>query len=454
MGSLWESTAVTGRRLWLSLTGRRRELFGVIDAGLGSLATFLVGLFAARALSPAELGAYALCFSAVFLVGIVPSQGYFFPAENVLVSLPQAERLGAMRATLGVGMWPALMSGVALVGWLAFAPAALVYDALMPLTVTAMAAAFLSPVQDHVRRMLHLGGKSRSAVAVSSVQIAAVVTALLVCVAARVPKWWIPFGALAFANGASALTGVWLARRSNPPSLDVPTLRRGEVRRSGRWLAFLGLLEAGMAFAAAAIVTHLASAAALGYAETCRLVAQPLTVVAWGLLAVLGPHSIRAGQDLQPAQARRVSRTFIGAMALVGITSLAVFGPAWRGNPMTWLLPNAYVVRGLVVLSILAGLANAVLHTFRLELIGGRQESAIAIIEIKANVVRAVVASSAAILHAYALPLSLLALAVARSRGYHHMITGMYAARSAAQKVGDESVPIGVGGGSGTKPLN
>lgn len=438
------------RQLLGRLAAKRTELFGVMDAGLGSFATFLVGLFAARALGPTELGAYALCFSAVFLVGILPTQGYFLPTENLLVALPNADRLSVLRSTIKGGIWTALVSGLAVIGWLLFAPGEIPYDALLPLTATAVAAAFVSPLQDHVRRMLHLGGASRSAVVVSSIQIAAVLTALLVCVVGRIPKWWAPFGALAFANGVSALTGMWLAGALKPRSRRVPRLHWNEVRRSGRWLAFLGLLDASMAFAAAALVAHLASPAALGYAETCRLVAQPLTVVAWGLLAVLGPHAVKAGQNLEPVQARRVSRTFIGAVVLVGVISLAIFGPAWSGNPMTWLLPNAYVVKGLVVLSILAGLANAVLHTFRLELIGARQESAIAIMEIKANVARALVAASAVVLHAYALPLSLLALALARSRGYHRLVTGMYGGRSTAQQDTPEGVALRARASSGS----
>jgi O-antigen/teichoic acid export membrane protein len=433
---------VIERQLLTRLAAKRNELFGVIDAGLGSFATFLVGLFAARALGPTELGGYALCFSAVFLVGIFPTQGYFLATENLLVGLPHADRLSMLRSTLTGGLWTTLGSALAVVAWLLFAPREIPFGALLPLTATAVAAAFFSPLQDHVRRMLHLGGASRSAVVVSSIQIAAVLTALLVCVVARVPKWWAPFGALAVANGISALTGMWLAGALKPRSRRVPGLHRNEVRRSGRWLAFLGVLDASMAFAAAALVAHLASPAALGYAETCRLVAQPLTVVAWGLLAVLGPHAVKAGQTLEPTQARRVSRTFIGAVVLVGFISLVIFGPAWSGNPMTWLLPNAYAVKGLVVLSILAGLANAVLHTFRLELIGARQESAIAIMEIKANVLRALVAASAIVLHAYALPLSLLALAVARGRGYHRLINEMYSGRSTPEEDSPERVAL------------
>src|SRR4051794_38316962 len=114
----------------LSGVGTKRvQLLGMIDAALSSFATFLVGLFAARVLSPSELGVYALCFSAVFLAGIIPSQGYFFPAENLLVGLPQPERLGALRSTIRSGGRTALLSGIGVVGWLPFAPPGIVHNA-------------------------------------------------------------------------------------------------------------------------------------------------------------------------------------------------------------------------------------------------------------------------------------------------------------------------------------
>lgn len=394
------------------------------DAGLSSGATFLVGLFAARTFAPQELGAYALCFSAVFLVGIVPSQGYFVPTENLLVGLPQPDRLGLLRSTIRGGLASALTAAIAVTLWLPFAPAT-PSGALAALTLSAGATAFLSPVQDHVRRMLHLGGRSGRAAAVSGVQVAAVVAALVVSVVTGLAKWWVPFGALAFANGVSAVVGFGLAGGA-PAGATAPRVRWTDSRRSGRWLAFLGLLDAATAFVAAAIVTKLAGPAALGYAEMGRVIAQPLTVAAWGLSAVLGPRSVRAGQDLRIDEARRVSRSFAISMAVAGLALLAAFGPTWQGNPMTWLLPNAYVVKGLVVLSILAGLVNAMVFPFRSELIGARRERSIAAMELKANAVRALIATTALRSHAYAIPASLLGYGLFRWLGYRRLVAILY----------------------------
>lgn len=398
----------------------------MLDYGLSSLATFMVGLFAARALDPVGLGIYALCFRAVFLGGIVPSHGVFLPSENLVVSLPMTQRLGLMRHTLRRGTPTALAAALAVSLWVLLAPPSASGQALTALTVTGVAAAFLSPVQDHVRRMLHLSGASRVAAVVSLVQFGAVAAALVCCIVARVEIWWVPLGTLAFANLTSLSVGVAHAILRGGPA-DVPAvLRPEEIRRSGRWLVTLGLLDAGTTFAVAAVVARIAGAAALGYAEAARIAANPVMVLAWGLSAVLGPRSVRAGQERNAEQARQVSRTFAGILAVAGALSLAIFTANWRGNPMAWLLPNAYVIPGLAGLSILAYLANGFGYPFWSELLGGRRERLIAKAEIRANVLRTLLAGSAGFIHAYAVPLSLLGFSLARWFGFHRVRMMMY----------------------------
>jgi O-antigen/teichoic acid export membrane protein len=397
-----------------------------LDYGLSSLATFLVGLFAARALDPAALGVYALCFRAVFLGGIVPSHGFFIPAENLVVSLPMTQRLGLMRHTLRRGAPTALASALAVSLWVLLAPPSVPRGALTALTATGVAAAFLSPVQDHVRRMLHLSGASRIAAVVSIVQLGAVAAAILFCRVAEIAIWWVPLGALAFANLTSLSVGLTHAILRGRPT-DVPiVLRPEEIRRSGRWLVMLGLLDAGTTFAVAAVVARIAGAAALGYAEAARIAANPVMVLAWGLSAVLGPRSVRAGRERNAEDARQISRTFAAILAAAGAASLTVFTADWWGNPMAWLLPNAYVIPGLAGLSILAYLANGFGYPFWSELLGGRLERLIAKAEIKANVLRTLIASSAGFTHAYAVPLSLLGFGVARWFGLHRVRMTMY----------------------------
>jgi O-antigen/teichoic acid export membrane protein len=404
----------------------RPEFFGVLDYGLSSMATFLIGLYAARTLDPAGLGVYALCFRAVFLGGIVPAQGLFLPAENLVTNLPTGERLSLMRHTLRLGAPTAIASAFTISFWIVFAPRLAPWAALTGLTVTGIATAFASPVQDHVRRMLHLGGASRIAALVSAVQCGVVLTSLFLCAVAGVSIWWAPLGTLAIANLVSSAVGVRHAARHIPRNGAGAILSRKEIGRSGRWLVLLGVLDAGAIFLVAALVAIIAGAAALGYAEAARIAANPIMVLAWGLSAVLRARSVRAGRELNAEQARKTSRIFGGILALAGAASLTLFTTNWWGNPIGWLLPNAYVIPGLVGLSILAYLVNGFGYPYWWELIGARLERSIAKAEIKANVLRALLAITAVFTHAYAVPLSLLGFSLGRWFGFYRERVMMY----------------------------
>lgn len=417
----------------------RPEFFGVLDYGLASLATFMVGLLAVRTLNPVELGAYALCFRAVFLGGVVPSHGVFLPTENLVVVLPMSQRLALMERTVRQGVPAALVSALSVTLWILVAPTSVTPSVLLALTTTGVMASLFSPIQDHVRRMLHLSGASPIAALVSFVQFVAVVGSILFCRAVGLAPWWVPFGALAFANLASLAVGVRHAFKATQPA--VPTvLRPEEIRRSGRWLVLLALLDAGSVFLVAALVARIAGAAALGYAEAARLAAHPVMVLAWGLAAVLGPRSLRASRELQVDQARKASRTYFAILAAAGGASLAIFTVNWWGNPMAWLLPSAYIIPGLAGLSILAYLANGFGSPFWYELIGARLERSIAKAEIKASAFRALLAGSALFTHAYAVPLSLLGFGVARWMGFYRARVRMYG-RGTASELGPQRQP-------------
>ena len=61
---------------------------GLLDAGFASLARLIIGIYAARALTVSDLGAYALFFSAFVFAIVVPMQFVLVPAE--LATLPAA----------------------------------------------------------------------------------------------------------------------------------------------------------------------------------------------------------------------------------------------------------------------------------------------------------------------------------------------------------------------------
>jgi hypothetical protein len=73
------------------------------------------------------------------------------------------------------------------------------------LTMTACAA--LTPLQEHVRRVLHLAGISWHAAAVSLVQLGCVALALLLLARVQVPAIWRPFGALTIGTVVSLGAG-------------------------------------------------------------------------------------------------------------------------------------------------------------------------------------------------------------------------------------------------------
>jgi O-antigen/teichoic acid export membrane protein len=406
----------------------RPEFFGVLDVGLASLATFLVGLYAARVLAPTELGAYALCFRALFLAGVVSSHGLFWPAESLVAMSATTQRLRLLGRTLKLGLPPAFIAAVATSLWVFFAPSGLPGGALTGLTVTAVATAFLSPVQDHVRRMLHVGGVSQVAAAVSGVQLASIATALLACRDLGIGKWWVPLGSLAFGNLVSLVVGLVWVRATMPPALGtaLDALPLFDIWQLGRWLLLLALLEAGSAFLAAATVAEISGAAALGYAEAARVVAQPVMVFAWGLSGVLGPRSVRAGSERDAGQGHRIERSFVLILTLAGVTSLGLLSLDWWGNPMAWLLPKAYVLPGLVALSIVAHLALGAAYSPRSELIGGGRAASMAKVDLGAGVLRTLVGASATWFNAYAVPLSLLGYGVAQSLGYRRLRQVLY----------------------------
>jgi O-antigen/teichoic acid export membrane protein len=406
--------------------GVRREIVpGVLDAALSSLATFAMGFYAARALPPAALGGYALVFSAFMLMTKVPAQLLFKPAEIAAVSFREGQRLGLLSRTLRLGLAPAALSALAISFWVAVAPPGIPLDIIVALTCTAVLAAIVSPVQDHVRRMLHMADGSWAAVAVSTVQFVVAVLSLWFLVRSRIPAWWVPFTALALANTFSLAFGLLLAGTGRSPTVEAD-LEFWDLARSGRWLVVIGLMPLAAAFACGAIVSHLAGPAALGYAEAGRILGQPPFVVSTGLGAVLGPRSMEAAREGRFREARRVSRVYVVISLLCGLPYLALVGFAWHWNPVTRVLPNAYVIDGLVSATILGNLVIGMDWPYRSELLGVGRATTLARLEGTANVARIGVAGTALATGAFAIPAGLVTLALVRAVGYRVTLRALW----------------------------
>ncbi len=357
---------------------KRRLPAGIIDASFASLATFAVGLAAVNLLADTERGVYELFFTAFLLGGVLPRNLIFTPAEVDAVGFPLGMRIGLINRTLRLGALPALVGLLsALLAALVAAPLTTA-DVIIPFTLTAGIAGFLSPVQDHVRKMLHIATRSWLAATVSIAQFVVAVVAIFGMMSLDIEIAWIPFGALSLANLTSLSLGWLLTRRFQHHSPEERSLRFASLARRGRWLVLQAAAPSLSAFLAATIITRLASPEALGFAGAARVVAQPVLVFATGLTAVLGPRTIEAAMKRDRAIARHTGRVFLIAIGLAGVAYLGVAGWSWALNPMTRLVPAAYEISGLVALTIVANIANAAIFLQMHELLGAKRELTLA----------------------------------------------------------------------------
>jgi O-antigen/teichoic acid export membrane protein len=423
--------------------------FGMADAGLASIATFAIGLVAARTLSAEDLGAYAVYFTAFQLGSVIPTQLILIPAEVVIttsVGGDMRRRLMWYRRSLLLGAVAAL-PGLVAIG-LAHLLSGASPSIAVSLTVTAGAAVVLSPLQDHMRRMAHLAGDSRLAAVTSLVQVTTAVAAIFGLRLLNLPPAWIPFGALAVANAVSLGVSIWAAnlavRRGPAEGNSVVALSIRALATRGRWLVLSAAIGAGAGFAAAVLVTALAGAEWLGYAEAARVVAQPLLVLVLGLSAVTGPYSVTAAAAGDHRTARRISRRFIGIVVLTGAASLAMVGGDWWWNPMSYLVPLAYDVAWLVAVTIVVNTLKSTLWPYRSELLGGRKEPALASVDSLSGLAAVGMALTAPWTLAFARPLGTLAVGTTSAIGYLAALRSHYRKSGARSKsYQDDGPPSG-----------
>jgi O-antigen/teichoic acid export membrane protein len=376
---------------------------GLLDAGLASLATLAVGVYAARSLSAAELGTYALFFSAFTVAAVLPTQLLLVPAEVATLLEGPHERLRVLRSGWRLGL-PAAAAAAGLASAAAWLGASAPLEVLWPFAVTMTACGIVSPLQDHLRRSLHMAGEHWRAATVSLVQLAAVIAVLAVAERAAAPSLWRPFGALALANVVSLSTGYWLSRRDLRGVTDDLSYRIAPLARSGQWLLLVELATSGALFLSSAIITQLASAETLGYAEASRIVAQPLYVLAVGVSAAMWPRSMEAAAGRTEQAARRIARLSAAIVVAVGVLYGALTIVPWWGNPLGVLVPQAYAVDGLVPVSVLALVLVGVAFPPRTELIGAGLERALVRVALLAGIVQCLAAVASPWIGAFARP--------------------------------------------------
>jgi O-antigen/teichoic acid export membrane protein len=409
---------------------RRLMLASLIDAGLSSLATFVIGVYAARSLTPVLLGGYALTFAAYSMAAIVPDAAVFTPLEVLVVRHPRSARLGLLPHTLRTGLLAALLPALAVLLSMLLTPAEVPQDVEIAFTVTAIGCVVLSPLQDHLRRMLHSAGQSWLAVIVASLQLLTAVVGVLFFARSDLPLAWAPFGVLGAANLISMSTGLLLVRRSVGSGVTSPAWHWKELARPGSWMLFVGLVPASVTLLASALVARLASPAMLGYAETARVVAQPLIVLSLGLSATFSPKLVAAAQRGDHWEAVQLRREYLRLVIGAAIAYAALASYSWTGNPMSWLVPKAYVIKGLVAVTMLSVLAQSLALPGRFEMLGAGRERALTLAELAGNALRVATSGASAVLGAFAIPLGTIALCVARILSQGRMLKRHYAAEA------------------------
>jgi hypothetical protein len=416
-----EVTTPAGR--WSDLRGSLPA--GITDAGFASLGTFAAGLAAVNLLSDIDRGVYAVFVAAFLVATTFPHNLVYLPSQVYTVGRPMAERLLYLGRITAMGFGFSLLgSAVILIAAISTASHT-TWAVTVALTATAVLNLAVSTAQDNLRRMLHINELHWSAAWMSIVQFTTVIIVLVVMLVADVPVVWVPFGSLFVANIASSTLGLIRAGgfgHWNTP----PGLRPRVLVRSGRWLLGQALIPTGAAFVASVVITTLAGAEAMGYAEAARVVAQPVLVFSTGLTAVLGPKVMASAMAKEDAGARTMLHRFFQLTLGAGVVYLLFAGWATPWNPMQVIVPSAYIVSGLVAVTIVANIALASLFLRIEELMGARREVDLVKVALVASPLIIAVAFTAGVTGAFARPLGVLALSGASFLPFLHYREKVY----------------------------
>lgn len=398
---------------------------GLFDAGMASLATFLTGLAAVNLLSDVDRGVYSVFFAAFLAAGVIPQFLIYTPAEIVSVGRPVDERLTDVIRSLSLGAAPTLIALLAIIGAAVATADETTADVTVALTVTACIAVLVSPAQDHVRRLLHIGRRSWSSTTMSGAQLVFVGAGILVLQALDVPVAWIPFGALAAANIVTLTLGLILTRPGRHDAPETALSFRG-LATSGRWLLATSIVPRIAFLIGSVVIVELAGPEAMGFAESARVAAQPIIVVGMGLGAVLGPRGMEAAISRNARSARRHHLGFVGLVAIIGLVYLAIAGISWPLNVMEALVPSAFEIQGLVAATIAANIITAATFQGRNELMGGRKEVQLTWIALVAGPLILATSATAGVTGAFARPISVGADAAMRYVAYGAVRRRMY----------------------------
>jgi O-antigen/teichoic acid export membrane protein len=376
----------------------RLLMAGQTDAGLSSLSGLVVGIYAARVLTPEGMGAYGIFFSLFALVSQFPTQLFMGPAQALAVRHDASLRLGVMRRSLPWGLAASIATGL-LMPLAIFQLHEVPREVVIPLAITSALMAVVSPIQDHVRTMLHVAGTSWLAARVAAVQAAGVVAGLILL------PWlfgapWAPFGAMVLGRVVSLVPGLLPMRGVRLP--DLPSV--GEMWDIGRHLTITGVASSAGHYAVATVVQLVAGIGALGYYEAARVAARPPQVFGMGLMAVASPQLMEAAVKGDRDRAYDARKSFWILSTVVGLVYLAWAATPWPGNPLATLIPNAYELAGLAALEMVGYIIWNLSTPMIAEFTAARHQHWVSRLEGLAQAIRVVLAPLAALWGSYAVP--------------------------------------------------
>ncbi len=419
----------------------RRLPAGIADAAFASLATFAAGLSAVTLFSDVDRGVYALFFAA-FGLGVVLSWNLILiPAEVNAVSFPVPDRMRRAPETLRIGLVASIV-GASAIGVAAVLGQSLTDSGVLwGLAATAVAATVLSPLQDHMRRLLHISELSWRAATVSIIQFGCVVVALGIMYLLDAPVAVMPFGSLAIANAVSLIAALIMGGVFRQKPLP-DKVGFWALANDGKWLLASTLVPSVAHFLVATIIAALAGAEVLGYTEAARVVAQPVLVFATGLTAVLAPKSMRAAMEVDRPASHHTKRVYMLLTMLLGIVYLLIASTDWLGNPMGYIVPAAYIVPWLVATMVFSNLLTASLYLDTNELLGAHMARKLSVVSILLSPILVLVAFTAGTTGAYARPLGSIVRSVIQIGWYRNLLRRYYATAKPTVDVHIPSVAI------------
>ena len=407
------------RRVWGGLLWASP---GQVDAGLASLATFAAGLFSVRELEPIHLATYALLFSAFQVANQVSMELVFVPSQVLAVDQSLHVRLGMVRHSVAKGSKVAVLAAV-LVPLGAFPIFGdLTTSDLATMAGTAAFLAFVSPIQDHMRSMFHISKRSWLAAPMSAIHF--LTTAVCLAVGLYTDPLWAPFGALAIGNVASLGFAAVATGRIAPGIFPRPS--QIEMFAMGKWLLFTGFARTASSYVARVLLNAIVGITALGHVEAARVVAQPINVLALGLMAQVGPRLTQASSSRHRGEATRWRRRFSLLLAAIALPYALLTATSWPTNPLASITPRAYQATGLTAAMLIAVITTCVLRPLRAELLGIRLQRKIASVSAISSLIEILVVFAGGLLGSFVIPLGIFFGGIAAAVAYSRILNRSY----------------------------